>query len=723
MPDNSASMAQPQLDALQSEDMRALLNVVDELRHAGLNSLLSLPQLVVCGDQSSGKSSVLEAITQIPFPRNANLCTRFATEIILRRESRQSITAKIIPDESQPASRRKKLQDMQASFDDITKLPMVMEHATKMMETTDPSAPSQMNAFFSDVLSVTVSGPSMSPLTLVDLPGLVHSENRLQNKQDVQFIRRLVDKYIANPRSIILAVVSAKHDYANQIILQKARDVDPQGSRTLGIITKPDCLDSGSEEERLWVALAQNKDIKFELGWHMLRNRTQLESALTPQERDDMEKLFFAGSSYQLVDPNILGIDSLRHRLSRVLFAHLRCEIPKLERELTAELKKTDKRLAELGEKRATTKDTRSFLIRASMEYQRIVKDSLTGSYNDDFFLKHTGTSSVNCGKLRAAIHFQNSGFAVQMQLFGAKFEFTHVPAEVQEVLGDNVMPTPHSKLMLNLAKDNQVQMTRTLATKWVTEKIQQSRGEELPGCFSATLMKELYWEQTSRWESLTLVYVNKVAAQCVSQFSQGVLNHVMPVDVANRVWAYKVRPSLDRQLKKALGELGRVLNDKKGAPQTYNHYYTDTIQKLRHAKLLAKARAIVDKHTFNDNSKKKVVDADVLMESLKNELIEPDMDKFTAEDALDCLMALYKDKLKNYVAAVTETVVERHLIKPLLDCPISPLTLTELSDDEIRSLAAEPENVSRERDHLVNIKANLEKGREAFQRAMVAFN
>lgn len=64
------------LAGLQSEEQSHVLDIVQQLRQVGLDSVLSLPQLVVCGDQSAGKSSVLEALTEIPFPRNDNLCTR-----------------------------------------------------------------------------------------------------------------------------------------------------------------------------------------------------------------------------------------------------------------------------------------------------------------------------------------------------------------------------------------------------------------------------------------------------------------------------------------------------------------------------------------------------------------------------------------------------------------------------------------------------------------------
>jgi hypothetical protein len=83
------------LKKLQSDDERKVLDIVDKLRRSGLNGTIELPQLVVCGDQSSGKSSVLEAITEIPFPRDEGLCTRFLTEIFLRRTPASTISVKI----------------------------------------------------------------------------------------------------------------------------------------------------------------------------------------------------------------------------------------------------------------------------------------------------------------------------------------------------------------------------------------------------------------------------------------------------------------------------------------------------------------------------------------------------------------------------------------------------------------------------------------------------
>ena len=91
-------------------------------------------------------------------------------------------------------------------------------------------------------------------------------------------VAEITNFYISQPRTICLAVVSATNDYANQPILTKVREVDLEGERTLGIITKPDRLDHGSGSEAAFIALARNEDIFFKLGWHVIKNRKFEES-------------------------------------------------------------------------------------------------------------------------------------------------------------------------------------------------------------------------------------------------------------------------------------------------------------------------------------------------------------------------------------------------------------------------------------------------------------
>jgi Dynamin family len=145
------------IEALQA-DQRMILDLVDKLRRKGLSSLVSLPQIAVVGDQSSGKSSVLEAITQIPFPRKENLCTRFATEIIMRREPTESISCRINPDTYRPPEEKKALRNFHRTMSDFSELPSLIDEATEKMNLSHDMA------FSKDVLSIEICGPDRPQL-------------------------------------------------------------------------------------------------------------------------------------------------------------------------------------------------------------------------------------------------------------------------------------------------------------------------------------------------------------------------------------------------------------------------------------------------------------------------------------------------------------------------------------------------------------------------------
>lgn len=146
------------LEALQSTKQRQLMDLVDRLRRAGLSTLLQLPQIVVCGDQSSGKSSVLEAITEIPFPRKENLCTRFATEISLRRDKEDSITCKINPHEDRAEEEIGRLREFSRKIMEFDELPALIDEATEVMGL------GPLKAFSRDVLSIEICGPDRPQL-------------------------------------------------------------------------------------------------------------------------------------------------------------------------------------------------------------------------------------------------------------------------------------------------------------------------------------------------------------------------------------------------------------------------------------------------------------------------------------------------------------------------------------------------------------------------------
>lgn len=202
------------LSGLCSEDQLELLDSVDRLRLQGLDHYVSLPQIIVCGDQSSGKSSVLEAISGVPFPVKSNLCTRFPTELVLRRTARIGVKVSIVPHSSLGLSEQSRLAGFNEKLDSFEGFPALIERAKAAMGISIHG-----KAFAKDLLRVEITGPNRPHLTIVDLPGLIHSQTKQQSADDVELVQEVVTSYMKQPRSIILAVISAKNDFANQIVL------------------------------------------------------------------------------------------------------------------------------------------------------------------------------------------------------------------------------------------------------------------------------------------------------------------------------------------------------------------------------------------------------------------------------------------------------------------------------------------------------------------------
>ena len=98
----------------------ASLSKIDKLFACGVGDYIALPQLVVVGDQSSGKSSVLEGLTGLPFPRDSGLCTRFATHIIFRRAKQSSFSISIIPGKNASDEHAAKMRKWNMTLEDVS---------------------------------------------------------------------------------------------------------------------------------------------------------------------------------------------------------------------------------------------------------------------------------------------------------------------------------------------------------------------------------------------------------------------------------------------------------------------------------------------------------------------------------------------------------------------------------------------------------------------------
>lgn len=677
---------------LESDDQRKVLDIVARLRKCGLESVLSLPQLVVCGDQSAGKSSVLEALTEIPFPRNDNLCTRFATEIILRRASTNSLSIKVIPDPGRPAHDRETISKFNEMITDFNQLPNLMAKATKVMGLDATADTNRPRAFAKDTLSIEIEGPQRPQLTLVDLPGIIQAETKDASQEDVALVSAITEHYISQSRTICLAVISATHDYANQSILNKVRTFDPNGERTLGIITKPDRLSSGSGAENAFIELAKNEDVFFKLGWHVLKNRSFEQSSCSFVERNASEASFFRKSNFNILPPETVGIHNLSSRLSRLLFDHVRQELPKLREDLETGLRDIRGDLAVMGLSRIDILECKTYLTQLSQDFSDVCKAAVGGHYEGSYFTQSNeqvafAKPSASVRRLRAVIQRVNQGFSDTLRLRGHKFNVKQFQNTEKQGQGDK-SGSIFDNYMFNVKKfggtENRSQvdhpdpvwdfniplsnptggektnhfktpfpvinlptkMSNDEALVWVRERIIQARGRELPGNFNPLVIGELFWEQSSRWHEIAVKHVDQVRDICY-RFLSELLREKSPADIYSRLWP-RVEDELASRYRNALEELRRLEEDIKNYPINYNHYYTDTIQKRvnrrrkKDLKTCVEKATHVDDHACRSGHTTTSIDVDKALD-LYSQPVDPDSDKHSCEEVLDCLYAIYK--------------------------------------------------------------------------------
>lgn len=202
---------------------KKMIEIRSILNNVGQSGALTLPSIVVIGSQSSGKSSVLEAIVGHEFlPKGSNMVTRRPIELTLVNTPE----AKAEYGEF-PALGLGKITDFSVIQRTLTDLNMAVP--AEQCVTDDP-------------IQLSIYSPNVPDLSLIDLPGYIQVQAKDQPVELKQKISELCDKYI-QPPNVILAISAADVDLANSTALRASRRVDPRGERTIGVITKMDLVD------------------------------------------------------------------------------------------------------------------------------------------------------------------------------------------------------------------------------------------------------------------------------------------------------------------------------------------------------------------------------------------------------------------------------------------------------------------------------------------------
>uniref|UniRef100_A0AAQ6ID94 Dynamin-1-like protein n=1 Tax=Anabas testudineus TaxID=64144 RepID=A0AAQ6ID94_ANATE len=303
--------------------MEALIPVINKLQDV-FNTvgadIIQLPQIAVVGTQSSGKSSVLESLVgRDLLPRGTGIVTR--RPLILQLVHVDPGDARKNDDSGREASEWGKfLHTKNKIYTDFDEIRQEIENETERV--------SGNNKGISDEpIHLKIFSPHVVNLTLVDLPGITKVPVGDQPKDIELQIRDLILKHISNPNCIILAVTAANTDMATSEALKVAREVDPDGRRTLAVVTKLDLMDAGTDA----MDVLMGRVIPVKLGLIGVVNRSQLDinnkKSVADAIRD--EHAFLQKKYPSLASRN--GTKYLARTLNRLLMHHIRDCLPELK--------------------------------------------------------------------------------------------------------------------------------------------------------------------------------------------------------------------------------------------------------------------------------------------------------------------------------------------------------------------------------------------------------
>jgi GTPase SAR1 family protein len=365
------------MDETFSRNVRPVLDLVDKLREIGISQEISLPQIAVMGDQSSGKSSVLQSISGLPFPRGSGLVTRCPVELMMKKTpvgSPWRAEVSVRWDRPQPAE-----SGTTTNMDDLL---------SRIQALSNILAEAGENGFSRNSIAIKVSSPESPDLTLIDLPGIVRTATAGQHIGVIDQVNGLIDYYIQQPNTIILAVIPSNQDIATIDILERASKVDTSGVRTLGVLTKPDLIGPGNEEEVLQTLL--NKRKPLHLGYIMVKNSSQKQlnekMTITGAKEDELD--FFQNHPYfgSHLNTNLFGVDNLVKVLTKLLITHIKRTLPSMMKDIRNLLMTFHAELTTFGDSELINNDTdemKSALTKKVSYFNHVLRSSSKGEYRD----------------------------------------------------------------------------------------------------------------------------------------------------------------------------------------------------------------------------------------------------------------------------------------------------------------------------------------------------
>ncbi|KAF7324988.1 hypothetical protein MKEN_00541200 [Mycena kentingensis (nom. inval.)] len=334
-----------------AQGRRAMLDLVNRLQKTGVQLDIDLPRIAVIGSQSAGKSSLIESISGVSLPRSSGTCTRCPTECRLSRSDEPwkcTVELRFIKDKHGVALGQPRTEVFGDAVSEKADVEDRIRRAQRaILNPSKPAAsfleddiiedgqPHELS-FSMNYISLSISGICRSSTSRVRLIASVRSG--ASGNDDIRMVETLITYYISKPSCLILLTVNCETDFENQGAHHLTKQYDPEGKRTVGVLTKPDRIQSGDEE--VWLPLLRNEQEPLENNWYTVKQPTtkDITDGVTWAQAREREKQFFLTkapwSSLDSMYHKYLGTANLVERLSTILSDLISKRLPGIHIEL-----------------------------------------------------------------------------------------------------------------------------------------------------------------------------------------------------------------------------------------------------------------------------------------------------------------------------------------------------------------------------------------------------
>lgn len=556
--------------------------------------------------------------------------------------------------------------------------------------------------FSEDVLKIEISGPHEDYLTIIDVPGIFRTAIQgTTAPSDIKLVRGMVERYIRDDRTIILAVLPSNVDIATQEILALAEDYDKVGERTLGVLTKPDLVLEPSAQAAVR-DLVLGKKRPLSLGYFLVRNRGADGGSEEPSELDQE----FQNKQWADLPQDRVGIAALKEQLKWLLVDITEREFPNLINDINEESKKCKKQLDSLGPPRQHEREQRVFLSQIAGNFQKRVREALDAHYNadpvfekDEFrLITHvaniTDVFSADFRETAHSRHFEDLSNMADEKADGASSDcnckeasdrlmIDHLRVLLEKAKLDDITPGECSELSDIVMPLKEISKPEDNFTTWINDVYLQSRGLDL-GTFDPHLLSMAFTEQSRKWGYMTKTYMRRIII-ALHRFIAAALRSVCLDDQArSHLWS-AILETLVERYKAAMAQASLLIDvEQRKKLYTLNPLFNQARSKAIGYRITELLRPTARKDTKQYGDVQYMVNLDDIAKAAEG---KRNVEKLQ-EDIHDILQAYYSLAAERFIDNVFHLAVDHCL----LHGPDSPLQV--FNQDWVISL--EPEQLER---------------------------